>query len=405
MRRPAKILLAGTLVAILPCGAATSQVWSGQGQGGDVAADLTVNVDQVSDASTLTVGATGNSFAAGATGQDLDMRSNQTLECDVSATAGLNVGQAAGESTHINTRAAGNSDGSGVHGGTLTSIHNQTVGQRSIYANTSVEAAAAAAGDVTASTQAMGNSVGTSAAYGVSGVRMNQTNAASVVSDGGGVFNRVTGTASFMATTAGNTVTASGTYGSGQNLEVRQINDGALTQASQFTSYGSAYLTNTTATATANNIYADNQGPVLNVAAQQSNSSYVRAQADSNAYQYGAGMVMALGVGNSMMVSELGQESVIDSDQFNEGGGVDAVASFTGHQGYDVSATSTAIGNSAGGTVCATCLGRLQATNQQINAAGISATTAVDVTGGARSISGTAMAIGNSGSYYVNRIE
>lgn len=405
MRRPAKILLAGTLVAILPCGAATSQVWSGQGQGGNVSADVTVDVDTVTDQSSLVAGAMGNAFAAGASGQDLDLRSNQTLQGDVSATSTLNVRQGAGETTSVDTRAAGNADQSGVHGGTLTSIHTQVVGQRSIYANTSVEAAAAAAGDVTASTQAMGNSVGTSASYGVSGVRMNQTNEASVVSDGGGSFRRVTGTANFLAATAGNTVTASGVGGSGQNLEIRQTNDGALTQASQFTAYGSAYIANTTATAVANNVYADNQGPVLDVSAQQRNTSYVRAQAESSAYQFGAGSAMAMGVGNSMMVSELGQESTIDSDQFNGGGGVDAVASFSGHDGYDASATSTAIGNSAGGTVCATCEGRLQATNQQINAAGVSASTTLSLTGTARSATGAAMAIGNSGAYYVNRID
>ena len=65
MRTPAKILLAGTLVVILPCGAATSQdapdwLLNDQTQVTSVISDLELNVVEATDATTGTSAAVGN---------------------------------------------------------------------------------------------------------------------------------------------------------------------------------------------------------------------------------------------------------------------------------------------------------------------------------------------------------
>ena len=95
MARRAKILLVGTLVAILPCGATTSQtlpsvVLNNQVQLGDVFSQQTLNVVEVSDQTTADTTATGNAFEATVSG-DVDMRSNQTLQADVTADTRVNV--------------------------------------------------------------------------------------------------------------------------------------------------------------------------------------------------------------------------------------------------------------------------------------------------------------------------
>lgn len=357
----------------------------------------------MTDQTTATTTATGNNFDGSVLASDADMRSNQTLQGDVSADTRLDVAVHSGPVAVLNTTAVGNSGVSAVDSATLTAVINQNTGAVAVTGHSHVEAPDATGGDVSSSVQALGNSQTLGATYASSGVRVNQTNAATVTSDGGGVYGVVTGTANFTAMTAANNVTSAGVSDSASRLSVRQRNDAALTQAGQFTAYGNAYLATTSATATGNNISATNDGSLLDVTADQANNAYVRAQAQSSGYAYGAGQAVAYGVGNTLMAGDVGGAVVIDNTQLNDGGGIESVASYTGYQGYDAGSTATAIGNAATGYACSDCQGVMTVSNRQTNNVDVGATSSTSITGYARSATGVATAVGNTASYYVTR--
>ena len=80
-----------------------------------------MNVVDVSDSITMTSAAMGNGFAAGnQSGGNLSVRSGQTLEGEVRATAVLDAAGAMGATTTISTTATGNSLDTGMIGGALT---------------------------------------------------------------------------------------------------------------------------------------------------------------------------------------------------------------------------------------------------------------------------------------------
>jgi hypothetical protein len=402
------ILLAGTLAGILPCGAATSQtapssVLNTQIQLGDVFATQTLNVETVSDQTAAASGATANSYEAASTGNRVDMRSNQTAGGGVTSQTQVNVAANSGAKTAATAVATGNSGYAGVTGATMTGVYTQTTNAVPIAAINKIEAPNAQAGDVSASSQALGNTQSLSVSGGTAGLRVNQANAAQVTSDGGGVYGLVTGQARFDAATISNNVSYSGDSGSGTAMAVWQNNTADLTQAAQFTNYGQVQDAKTTAQATGNNVSAVNSGFVLDANVQQHNQSYVRAQAESTAAYFGAVSSTASGVGNNALLGDVGGEVLIDNSQINDGGGIEAVASTTAQDGYDASATASATGNSVTGYACGSCNGRMTVNNSQTNNSEVGATGTVTTTGSVRSASGVSTATGNSATYYVSR--
>lgn len=366
-------------------------------------AGQTLDVVDVTETTTAVTTATGAAFEGSGDGVTLDVRANQNLQADVTADTRLDAALHSGASTALNTAATGVTSETNIYGGTLTGVYNQTVGPGEIYAHSHIEAPDAEAGDVTASAQASGASQGFGVSYSVVGARANQSNQADVIADGGGVYGYVEGQATFAGQATGNNVTSSGIGGSGERYILNQNNSAERVQASQFTAFGNAYLATTSATASGNNVNTYNEGGLVDVTSSQTNTAYVRGQAESSAYQFGSASSVAYGVGNSFLAGNFGSETVIDSVQLNDGGGVEVVADFTGAEGYDASASATAIGNAATGYVCSDCEGRLVTTSQQVNNVGVSATSSVSVTGYARSATGMANAVGNTATYYVSR--
>ena len=116
---------------------------------------------------------------------------------------------------------------------------------------------------------------------------------------------------------------------------------------SKFAAYGESYVTTTNANASANNLHATNQGGEQTVTSRQSNTAYVRAQAEATSATFGAAQATAYGVGNSMLAGGVGPEVTISNTQDNSGGGVDVVATFGGGSGYDAASTAIAFGNAA----------------------------------------------------------
>lgn len=407
MRTPAKILLAGTLVATAPFAAATSfaqsPVLNEQLQFGDVFSSQVLNVEEVSDQTLGVATSTANAFDARVDGGDLDLRSYQENGGAVGSHVQANVTTGSGASTTLASNASGNIGGAGVYAGTLTAVTTQVSNGSAIEAVGQYEGAGASADDIASSVQALGNSQAFSVSAAVSGVRSSQYNSAQITADGGGVVGDMGGTASFSAAASANNVTSAAGYGASERFIVDQNNEAALVQAAQFTAFGGAYIAQTSATATANNVSAGNEGALLDMTALQQNQAYVRAQAESSAYNFGSGTATAYGVGNSLLAGQLGEEVVLEVEQLNLAGGIEAIAAYTGHDGYDATASAMAMGNASTGYVCSDCTGRMSVDNSQTNHTDVSATGAVTVTGSARSAIGSAHAVGNTASYYVSR--
>jgi hypothetical protein len=408
MRRLAKILAVGPSTAILTSAAATSQtldsvIVSDQVQTSDIFAGQTLNVVSVSDTTTSVATATGAAFDGSGEGVTLDVRANQNLQANVTADTRLDAAVHSGATTHLSTTATGVTSESNIYNGTLTGVYTQRTGPNRIYSHSHVEAPQAEAGDITASTQAIGMNQGFGVSHSVVGARVNQTNTADVVADGGGTVGHVDGAATFAGAATGANVTSSSIDGAAQRYIIGQTNAPAMVQASQFTAHGSAYLATTSATATGGSINLHNEGGLLDVTSRQTNEAYLRAQSVGSAFQFGSAASIAFGVGNSFLAGNLGSETIIDAVQLNDSGGVEVIADFTGAEGYDASANATAMGNAATGFVCNDCDGRLVATSQQVNSTDISANSSVTVTGHARSATGVANAVGNTATYFVSR--
>lgn len=284
----------------------------------------------------------------------------------------------------------------------MSAVFNQATTASTITAHSHIEAPHAETGEVFTSTQAVGNNQNLGVSVGAAGVRVNQANAADTYSDGGGVYGLVTGSAEMTAGSMGNNVALSGDGGSGVRVVVDQQNTAGVTQAAHFTAYGQVQDAKTTAIAAGNNLNAVNEGFLLDATVNQTNQAYVRAQAVSSAANFGAAAAVANGVGNNAVMGDIGGEVIIDNTQFNEGGGIEALATYIGGEGYDGLASASASGNAAVGYSCADCSGRLTVDNDQTNTVDVGATATATQTSG-RSISGVANAVGNTATYYISR--
>lgn len=392
------------------CAAATSAaaqdgtVLNNQIQLGDVFATQTLNVVSSTEGTNAATNATGNAVVAGADGVDMAITSNQTNAGATQAVTTVNVSSAMGASSQINTTAIGNAADASITQATMTGVISQiATASPNVTAQGYLEAPTATAGDVGLSTTAVSNSASLGLTNGSAGVRVNQTSAADVLADGGATVQYVSGTADVMGMAAGNNIALIGTDSSAGRLAVDQRNTGALVQASQFTAYGNAQTASTTASASGNVAAAVNQGPLMDVASSQYNTAYVRAQAESSSYLYGEGYATAYAAGNSVLAGNTGEAVVLDNVQINTGGGVEAIASFTGRDGYDAYSRAQAIGNDATAYSCSSCSGTMSVDNRQTNSADVGATSTTTINGSGRLVNSTSTAIGNNASFYVTK--
>ncbi len=394
---------------LVVCAAGTSRaqdaaVLNNQVQLGDIFSSQTLNVVEVDEGVGTETTATGNSVLAGADGVDSAITSNQTMAASARAVTTVNASGALGEASQINTGATGNGADASVTQSTMTGVISQIATfSPNVTAQGYVEAETASAGDLGVATTAISNTVSLGLTNGSAGVRVNQTSAAEVLADGGAVVQYVSGAADISGMAVGNNVGLVGTDASAARIAVSQSNTGDLVQASQFTAYGNAQTASTTTTAGGNIVGAVNEGPLLDVAANQYNEAYVRSQAEGSAWQFGEGSATAYAVGNSTLAGNTGEAVVLDNVQLNTGGGVEAIASFTGEEGYDSYSRATAVGNDATAYSCSSCTGSMSVGNAQTNNADVGATSTTTINGAARLINSTSTAIGNNASFYVTR--
>lgn len=396
-------------IALL-CAAGTSHgqtapgtVVNNQIQLGDVFATQVINVVSATEGVSAQTAATGNGLVGSTEGVDLNLRSNQTMAGSAVASTTVNATGELGDSSQINTIAIGNALEAGTTQATMVGVLTQiATASPQVTARGMLEADTASAGDVGLATTAASNSVSLGLTNGSAGVLVNQTNGASVLADGGAIIGYVSGTADVSGMASGNTTSLIGTDSSAARAVVYQSNSAALTQASQFTAYGTVQTASTSATASGNVAATANEGPLLDLTATQFNQAYVRAQAEGTAYQFGEGAATAYGVGNSVLAGNSGDAVVLENVQLNTGGGVEAIASFAGADGYDGYARATAVGNDATGYACSACNGSMAVDSRQTNNADVGATATTNI-GSGRVINSTSTAVGNNASFYVTR--
>jgi hypothetical protein len=406
MHRRAKTPIAGILAAIplfaLSSGAATSQVVSQQIQLGDVFTEQTLDVQDVSDAITVTSAAMGNGLSASnSSGGNLTVRANQGLGGQVTAGAVLNATGIMGTTTTISTSATGNSIDTGMIGGAITANVTQTAGAAGVLARGQIEAEEGAATDINETTQAITNSYGLGLTNAAAGIQLNQYSEGGVLADGGLIVGSLSNQGTLTGQAVANNATLTGVNGSSFRANTTQTSAGDIVQASKFAAYGESYVTLTNATASANNVHATNDGPELTLNNVQTNASYVRAQAEETSATFSSGQATAYGVGNSLLAGSFGADVTISNTQNNTGGGVEVTATLGGGSGYDASSSATAFGNAATGYACSSCTSSLRADNNQTNSSEVGATSHLTTTGPVRSATGSATAVGNNASYYV----
>ena len=379
----------------------TTQATNDQLNVGGLFADQTLNVVTADEGVTATTTAGANTFGMTVNGADGGLTSNQVNQGVVSAHGVVNVTTSMGDSSNVNTTAVGNSGTAFAAYGTLSGFMVQT-NSAAVTARSQIEGETAQAGDVVESSLAAGNSQGLLMVNGAMGARVSQKNEADVAADGGAILQYVAGTAVVAGTAAGNNIDLTGANGSAARVITDQNNVADNVTATKFTAYGNSNLTTTAATASGNNLNASNSGTLLDVASHQVNTAYVRAQAEGTSYEFGGAQATAYGVGNSAMATNSnGPGLVLDNVQVNDGGGVEVIASFEGHDGYDAGSNATAIGNAVSGYVCNQCSGSMTATNNQSNNVDVSARSTTTINGAARSVVGVSTATGNNATFSV----
>jgi len=392
------------MCVILASGVATSQTTQAtndQLNVGGLFADQTLNVVTADEGVTATTTAGANTFGMTVNGADGGLTSNQVNQGVVTAHGVVNVSGSLGDSSNVTTTAVGNSGTATAAYGTLSGFMVQT-NSAAVTARSQIEGETALAGDVVESSLAAGNSQGLLLVNGAMGARVSQKNEADVAADGGAILQYVNGTSVIAGTAAGNNIDLTGANGSAARVITDQNNVADNVTATKFAAYGNSYLTTTAATASGNNLNASNSGTLLDVASHQVNTAYVRAQAEETSYQFGGAQATAYGVGNSAMATNSnGPGLVLDNVQVNDGGGVEVIASFEGHDGYDAGANATAIGNAVSGYVCNQCGGSMTATNSQSNNVDVSARSTVTINSSARSVVGVSTATGNNATFSV----
>ncbi len=400
-------MIAATALCVAAATEAAAQdgtiVLNQQLQLGDIFAGQTLNVVDSQDQVTVQTSAQGNSASGAVYNGSITVQSDQDMRGDAVATTDITLGGDTYGEVNATTQAGGNYLAVSAYDATLTLDATQSNTGGLVSATTEV-------GDSNARLHA-GAAVGASAIsntvamYGqssfVSGT-IDQSSSAVVRSFGRIESQYIPAAASVTSQAIVNAVAVNSDQTSGQNLSLVQNSTGDFIEAEASANAGNAWDLAARARATANQAVLYNQGGSVVNAANQQNSSFVRASALTTAYDYGRAEAYARGAANELSVGNNDIYVEIDNSQFNAGG-VNVTATFSGTNGYDVSVGADAVGNSVTGYACSDCQGYLEARNTQTNSGDVSAIANTTVAGSNRSVITGANAVGNSASFYVSR--
>ena len=369
----------------------------------DIFAPNVLNVSNVVGQVVANTSAQGNTASGTVENDSIAVRSDQRKTGSARATTTLNLGGDIGGPVSATTQAGGNYLAAGAYDADLDIEATQSNTGSEVVANTTVGPnTARLLGGASVGSSAVSNTV----AIGGEAARVtgsiDQTSDATVRAGVLAETQYIPAQAVFSTQAIANTIAVSTDAASSQNLSLRQRSSGDLVEADTSANAGNAWDLAGRARATGNQAILYNSGGSVVNASDQANSAAIRANALTTAYDYGRAEASARAAGNELSVGNNDIYVEIDSTQFNSGG-VDATATFSGTNGYDVYVGVEAVGNAVTGFACSECQGRLNANSTQVNDGDVTATANTAVAGSGRSVISGASAIGNSASFYVSR--
>lgn len=372
----------------------------------------TLNVVENYDVLRVETEALGNGMTGGNDQVDARLRSTQSLEGDVTATATVNgladpeaYRTSLGTPLYIATQAAGNYSAFTSQQGDLDSVTSQVVrngtGQPHVYADTTVNAPN---NSIYSSGEIQTLTVANHMAFEVTQGRLVSTATQDSNADSRartGVVLHYSPSPNLYRSDAKNNYYSSYSDDRGsQEHAVTQTVDGR-TEAYVSANAGNAWHIATQAIATANEITLYNRGGSLVTDTDQTNEGRVQSMSVLTSYEYGQAHSDAVATGNLLSAGNSDKYINIDLNQFNSGP-IDATASFEGHNGYDVYVSADAAGNSSMAYGCAECESDMTVRGNQVNDASVTATTDIHITGSGRAIVSSARAVGNTATYFVS---
>lgn len=370
---------------------------------GDVFSHQTLNVVDGQDQVTVETASQGNSATVAVQNASITVQSDQAMQGDSVAAADITLSGDTYGVVNATTQAGGNYLAVSAYSAGLTLDAAQTTDDGLVSATTEVgEDTARLHGGAAIGSSAISNTV---ALYGEGAViqgTIDQSSSAIVRSFARIQSQYIPSEASVTGQAIANTIAVNSVQTSGQDLGITQRSFGQFIESEASANAGNAWDLAARARATGNQAVLYNQGGAVVTTADQRNSSFIRADALTTAYDFGAAEAYARGAANELSVGNNDVYVEIDNTQFNTGG-VDVTATFSGTNGYDVAVGADAVGNSVTGYACSECDGRLEARNSQTNTGDVSATANSAVAGSARSVISGANAVGNAANFHVSR--
>lgn len=347
----------------------------------------------------------GNIVSAVGQQRPIDFQSDQQVDGHVEATTNVEVAGATGEFFVTQTSATGNSATAGTCCALTLGSSFQTVSDSAVVAADAISIAGDQAGSISVDASAVGNTQGWNQINGEVQAWTEQRNLGLTTATNTGEFAGSPGNIGLTATSVANNVSidAENSY---VDIGIDQSRRGPGVNAIVNVTIGSAADVQAVATASGNLVDAIASSPEATMNVSQSDAATgLDAYASLTLTEWtGDANSVAYGVGNSIVLSNVGAATSLYSEQSSTGD-VNATAAFTGGSGNAVFASSTAMGNAVSSFSCTECGGDFGGFNRQINGGAVRSQSNVRITGRAGLISAESTAIGNTATYEIRSSE
>ena len=343
----------------------------------------------------------GNIVSAVGQNRPIDFQSDQQVDGHVEAAANVEVVGETGEFFVTETSATGNSATAGTCCALTLGSSFQTVSDGAVVAADAISRTGGEAGSISVDASAVGNTQGWNQINGEVQAWTEQRNWGLTTATNVAEFAGAPGNIGLSATSVANNVSvdAENSY---VELGVDQSRRGPGVNAIVNATIEAAADVQAVATATGNLVDIIASAPEASVNVAQSDAATgLDAYSSLTLTEWsGDANSVAYGVGNSIVMSNLGATSSLYSEQSSTGD-VNATAAFTGGSGAAVFVSSTAMGNAVSSFSCTECGGDYGGFNRQINGGAVRSQSNVRITGRAGLISAQSTAIGNTATYEI----
>jgi hypothetical protein len=367
---------------------------------GDVFSSQTLNVEEAPEGISVTSTAVGNIVSAVGQETPIDFQSDQQVDEHVEASSNVSVAGATGEFFVTQTSATGNSATAGTCCALTQGSSFQTVSEGAVVAADAISSTGEMADSISVDSSAVGNTQGWNQINGEVQAWTEQRNLGLTTATNVGEFAGSPGNIGLSATAVANNVSidAENSY---LDIGVDQSRRGEGVNAVVNATVGSGVDVQAVATATGNLVDAIASSPEALMNVVQTDAAGLDAYSNLTLNEWtGDANSVAYGVGNSIVLSNVGATTSLYSEQ-SSSGDVNATAAFTGGTGNAVFASSTAMGNAVSGYSCTECGGDFGGFNRQINGGAVRSQSNVVITGRAGLISAESTAIGNTATYEI----